>query len=520
MKLNHPYTVLGLSLASVLSLFTSHTTPVHARPLKIASTSSVSPSIVPYTIIPSLSRHSTAPSASPVHTKHTKAAVVPAEQGFKKLQKPAPKNPSRGTPRKNSNPKTLAESSISSPTTPTPTSTSSAVPAPTELPLLLLPDSNSVWQAGSVQQVQWSKKYTKRLPKDTTVDIVLADAKTNKQIYSLKRYVPYRKGAAQVWVPSKLPDGISYVLVLELFHGRSPKLIAINSTILGSHLSSMPSPSPTATATTTTTTTITTTTERSDGGSDGITESKSAKALPSIVRRSEINIARRRRRDTGNSLSLTPSVPNTHASHDTNDHEYFHEDKGAQLLDFRIPGVIQPIEMEHNFGVHKRVFSQTPYMLRWIVPARVTELLSYTEKRLKLMADKTIDLSQFRAFEENRTTYLAKMLVELVDDHAQETISVLSRNVPAETRFLITQIHERVPQAFYRLRVQMVVVEVQGGDGGEAAEQERLVQDSGSSKVRPSHGDYMEGWDFPSGCRIIDRYETITRRFQISKGAL
>ncbi|KAF9939327.1 hypothetical protein BGZ67_009630 [Mortierella alpina] len=428
---------------------------------------------------------------------NTKAAVAPAEQGFKKRQKTSPTIPSGGTPRKNSNPRTLAKSSVSSPTIPTPTFTSSAAAAPTELPLLLLPDSNSVWQAGSVQQVQWSKKYTKQFPKDTTVDIVLADAKTNKQIYSLKRYVPYRKGAAQVWVPSKLPDGVSYVLVLELFHGRGPKPIAINSTILGS----MPSPSPTATATTT------------EGSSNSMKESKTAKALPSIVRRSEINIARRRRRDTRHSLSLTPSVPSTHVSHAANDMEYFHEDKGAQLLDLRIPGVIQPIEIEHNFGVHKQVFSQTPYMLRWIVPARVTELLSYTEKRLKLMADKTIDWGQYRAFEENRTTYLAKMLVELVDDHAQETISVLSRNVPAETRFLITQIHERVPQAFYRLRIQMVVVEVQG-DG------DVTQQDPTSSKVRPSHGDYMEGWDFPNGCKIIDRYETITRRFQISTGAL
>ncbi|KAF9570467.1 hypothetical protein EC968_001803 [Mortierella alpina] len=461
-----------------------------------------------------LSRHSTTPSASAALTTRTKAAVAPAGQGFEKRQKSSTKNPSRGTPRKNSNPRTLAKSSVSSPTTPTPSSTSStssAAPTPTELPLLLLPDPNSVWQAGSVQQVQWSKKYTRQFPKDTTVDIVLADANTNKQIYSLKRYVPYRKGAAQVWVPSKLPDGVSYVLVLELFHGRGPKPIAINSTILGSHLSSLPSPAPTAT---------TTALERNSSSVHSSTESKSAKALPSIVRRSEINIARRRRRDTRHSLSLTPSVPSTHASHDINDNEYFHEDKGTQLLDLRIPGVIQPIEIEHNFGVHKHVFSQTPYMLRWIVPARVMELLSYTEKRLKLMADKTIDLSQYRALEENRATYLAKMLVELVDDHAQETISVLSRNVPAETRFLITQIHERVPQAFYRLRIQMVVVEVQGGGG--VAQQERMAKDSAlsSSKVRPSHGDYMEGWDFPSGCKIIDRYETITRRFQISTGAL
>ncbi|KAF9277595.1 hypothetical protein BGZ68_009183 [Mortierella alpina] len=507
MKFNHPFTVLGFSLASVLSILSSHPTQVYARPLNVSPTSTATPSILPYSVTPS--RQSTTTSTSPAHTRHTKAAVAPAEQGFEKRRKSSPKNPSRRKPRKNSNPGTLAKSSISSPTPPTPTSISPAAPAPTELPLLLLPDSNSVWQAGSVQQVQWSKKYTKQFPKDTTVDIVLADAKTNKQIYSLKRYVPYRKGAAQVWVPSKLPDGVSYVLVLELFHGRGPKPVAINSTIMASHLSSLPSPSPTATAATI---------DRSSGDSR-ITESKSAKAAsPSIVRRSEINIARRRRRDARNSLSLTPSAPRIYTSHDANDNEYFHEDKGAQLLDLRFPGVIQPIEIEHNFGVHQHVFSQTPYMLRWIVPARVMELLSYTEKRLKLMADKTIDLSQHRAFEENRTTYLAKMLVELVDDHAQETISVLSRNVPAETRFLITQIHERVPQAFYRLRIQMVVVEVPGG--GDVAQQESLVQGSSSSKVRPSHGDYMEGWDFPSGCKIIDRYETITRRFQISTGAL
>ncbi|KAF9956082.1 hypothetical protein BGZ72_003061 [Mortierella alpina] len=510
MKFNHPFTVLGLSLASVLSIFSSHLTLVHARPLNISPTLTTSPPILPYGITPS--QHSTTPSASRAHTKHTKAAEAPAKQGFKKRQKSSPKNPSTGIPRKNSNPSTLAEFSISPPTTPTPASTSPAVPTATELPLLLLPDSNSVWQAGSVQQVQWSKKYTKQFPKDTTIDIVLTDAKTNKKIHSLKRYVPYRKGAAQVWVPSKLPDGVSYVLVLELFHGRGPKPIAFNSTILGSNLSSKSSPSPTATAKES---------ERSSsssGSASSSTESKSVKAPPSIVRRSEINIARRRRRDARNSLSLTPSTPSIHASLEANDIGYFHEDKGVQLLDLRIPGVIQPIEIEHNFGVHKHVFSQTPYMLRWIVPARVMELLNYSEKRLKLMADKTIDLSQYRAFEENRAIYLAKMLVELVDDHALETISVLSRNVPAETRFLITQIHERVPQAYYRLRIQMVVVEVQGG--GDVAQQERLVQDSASSKVRPSHGDYMEGWDFPTGCKIIDRYETITRRFQISTGAL
>ncbi|KAG0213539.1 hypothetical protein BGX28_004175 [Mortierella sp. GBA30] len=310
-------------------------------------------------------------------------------------------------------------------------------------------------------------------------------------------------------------------------------MLGSNSSSLFSSSSSTSTQSSTTTTTTTATTTTTTTKITTMSTPvEGVEEespklnNKGSRAFPSIVRRSEINIARRRRRqDTGDRapFSSTPSSTSdsiTHvAPHNVNDDTYFQEGKGPQLMDLRFPGVIQPIEIEHTFGVYNTVYSQTPYTLKWIVPARTAELLEYTENRLRLMADKSIDWALHGSLKENHKTFLAKMLVELVMDHTLEPVSVLSRNVPAETKFLITQIHERVPNAFYRLKIQMVVVEVQE----DSTAQDQLRRDQASppfSATRPSHGDYMEGWDFPSGGKIIDRYESITRRFWVSSGAL
>ncbi|KAG0377580.1 hypothetical protein BGX24_005855 [Mortierella sp. AD032] len=430
-------------------------------------------------------------------------------------------------------------------------------------PLLIIPPPRSVWQAGSVQLVKWSKTYARRLPKDTTVDIILADAKTNKKIVSLKRFIPFRKGSAQVWVPSKIPDNedasASYVLVLDLFHGKSQQPITVDSSKVaaaaGASLSSEPAHSllETHPASTATTTTIASTQSNDANAETGggvarattpeaITPAtgpgaSSKKSLPSILRRSDINIYKRaispsssmtttttttssgtttereNRRIAASAASAradTLSQPYTNHQHnDENDNDYINRETPA-FYDFdnylrqEYPNVIQPIELEHSFGVHQKVYSRAPYTLEWKLPTRAAELLDYTSTRLRLLANKDIDWSQYQHIRDNTITYQAKILVELVHDAGMKSVAVLARNVPAETKFQYLQIQEHVEPAFYRLRVQMLVVEVAGGAVNDEKDEDPI----------------LHGWDFANGAKIIDRYESITRKFWVSAGAL
>ncbi|KAF8932739.1 hypothetical protein EDD21DRAFT_385378 [Dissophora ornata] len=478
MKLTRSAILLSLSLVVSLTLLSTPST-THALPTSLSSSA---PKNQPK---PALSTTSS-PSKSTSKKKNKKPTNSPL---VKKRQPSSPSSPSK---------------SSSSPSEPDP-------------PLLLLPDPNSVWHAGSVERVRWSKKYAKRLPKDTTVDIILVDSKTNKKIHSLKRFIPFQKGSAQVWVPSKLPEDASYMLVLELYDGRSQKPATVQ--VKTSFLSTTPK-----TLSTTTTTTSPTTTKANAIQDTTTSNSKNGKSIPSILRRSDINIARRARKVTrGSAVAAEAASEGNTVAQDINHDDYYKGHRENQPLEFssdefreEYPNVVQPIELEHTFGLHQKVYTMAPYTLEWKVPARVAELLEYTQTRLRLMMDKNIDMSLYHSLRDNNRTFVAKMLVELVEDDTLELVSVLVRNVPAETKFQYLQIRERVPQAFYRLRVQMVVVEIQGTNGSSALDR----SDALGSKGRVSHGEYMEGWDFPSGGRVIDRYESITRRFWVAEGAL
>lgn len=128
-----------------------------------------------------------------------------------------------------------------------------------------------------------------------------------------------------------------------------------------------------------------------------------------------------------------------------------------------------------------------------------------------------------------------------------EVVAVLAKDVPAETMFQYLSIQDRVPSAFYRLRVQMVVVQVNldpdtiksailqqhqssplllGSSSSSSSSTDNNAKDSAESgawlsslldvgKVKP-----MEGWEFPAGGVVIDRYEAVTRRFFVALGAL
>ncbi|KAF9950770.1 hypothetical protein BGZ72_007628 [Mortierella alpina] len=403
-------------------------------------------------------------------------------------------------------------------------------------PLLLLPDSRSVWHTGSYQTVQWSRKYARNLPKDTTVDIVLVDANTNRKILSLKRFIPFRKGAAQVWVPVKMPEDVSFVLVLELYRGRSQE--QVTTTVSA------------ASATSSSSYQGETAPKGGLGGQDassgaaGAAASSSTKpssdVFSTVVRRSDINISSASRkvardishpgnnnhnhnhnnngenRDSGGMAATDDSDPH----HDINDNDYYNNPLEERPYEFQpeenreeFPNTVRPLELEHTFGLHQKVYTMTPYTLEWRVPSPVQEILDYAEKRLKLMADKSIDRSKYS------TTFQAKIMVELVKDQTLETVSVLARNVPAETRFQYLSIQDKVSQAFYRLRVQMVVVQIKLGPSALASE----ISVGGAAAGylgTGKQGKAMEGWEFPEGGEVIDRYEAITRRFWVSQGAL
>ncbi|KAF9311855.1 hypothetical protein BG003_006900 [Podila horticola] len=346
-----------------------------------------------------------------------------------------------------------------------------AVPAPHSL------HAQSIWQAGSLQLVKWSRKYAKRLPNDTTVDIVLMDSRTNRKVHSLKRFVPYAKGSALVYVPDKIQQDVTLGLTLELYHGKGQQPIASSV--------------------------IATATGTPHQEEDGARSS----ALTSLMRRSEIHIAQ----DAKGPFSET-TIQHDRKRDDENDEPGNNKlRRGDSLVVLpremreEYPNTLPPLELDHSFGVHQKVYTMAPYTLAWKVPARVQELLEYTENQHLLNSFNRLD-SQSPI----PTTFLARLKVELVKDQTLEPVSILARNVPVETKFQYLQIHDRVPQDFYRLRVQMVVVQVKG------------LYDMSQEPSLSSNGrdGSSEGWDLPADAQVIDRYESITRRFWVTVGAL
>ncbi|KAF9380295.1 hypothetical protein CPC16_010379 [Podila verticillata] len=345
-------------------------------------------------------------------------------------------------------------------------------------PLLLLPDANSVWQAGSSQRVAWSrKKYSRAMPADTTVDIILVDANTNQKLFSLKRFVPFSRGAAQVLVPHVVPEGVSFVLVLELYHGRSQEQVGSTAPV----------------------------------------------SNRSIVRRSDVNISsgpsRKYARDGMINSPYGSRSPNDQSSgsYDLYENDYYSPASSDRPLDFlpdemrqEYPNVRQPLELEHTFGLHQKVYTLTPYTLEWKLPPRVVELLEYSRT---LAALRKTAAASSRVSRLPSTVYMSKLVVELVKDQSLEPAGLLAKDIPAETMFLYLRIQDRVPQDFYRLRVRMVVVEYSLSPSG-AARADGANADGGVQ------GTKIEGATFPSGGKVVDRFEAITRRFWVTAGAI
>ncbi|GJJ77907.1 hypothetical protein EMPS_10266 [Entomortierella parvispora] len=448
-------------------------------------------------------------------------------------------------------------------------------------PLLLLPDSHSTWQAGTFQTVQWSKQYAKSLPKDTTVDIVLVEAETNKKMFSLKRFIPVLRGSAQVWVPVEVPEDVSVVLVLELYHGRSQEQV---STALSSSASALSSSSSSSSSSFPS--------ENSDGSGPEAGPLRPSSSTPTIVRKSDINISPRRRRaisaETRLRASTDPSTQNrdlnsrqppplnnkntnveleaggaadesslrkltpSGSHHDMNDNDYYLGSAEERQFEFlpdelrqEYPSTVKPLELDHSFGLRQRVYTMTPYTLEWRTPERVQELLDYSARIQKALG-RYIQRRPLNPVPPPsllpKALFLSKVMVELVKDQTMEVVAVLAKDVPAETMFQYLSVQDRVPSAFYRLRVQMVVVQVhldpetiksailqqqrppplQLGSGrplntnakdSESGAWLSSLLDVG--KVKP-----MEGWEFPEGGEVIDRYEAVTRKFYVAPGAL
>lgn len=441
-------------------------------------------------------------------------------------------------------------------------------------PLLILPDSHSVWQTGSYQTVRWNRKYTNSLPADTTVDIVLIDSKTNKKVTSLKRFVPFKKGGSQVWVPTNIPEGASFVLVLELYRGRSQE--SVTSTASASSLSSSNdsaaapakagspyryhkggqeqqggNPSDAAAST-----------GSGNSNSGGSVSSQgqqptaaaaattTADVLSRIVRRSDINIApaaskRDITRYPPGSYSNSNSNPNSYdnvnnngrtsnppsksatgSHHDINHDDFYTGASQERSMEFlpdelrqEYPNTLRPLTLEHTFGLHQKVYTLTPYTLEWKIPERVMELLEYTRQAQTLFNS----ISKGNAYSQAsasalypKSTFQAKVLVEIIKDETTESVSVLAKDVPAETMFQYLSIQDRLPPAFYRLRVQMAVVQVRTDFSALTSNNNVPTATVGGSAGKSA----MEGWEFPEGGEVIDRYEAITRRFWISQGAL
>ncbi|KAG0368636.1 hypothetical protein BGX24_002740 [Mortierella sp. AD032] len=417
---------------------------------------------------------------------------------------------------------------------------SSKATAKKNTPLLLLPDSRSVWQTGTYQTVRWNRKYTKKLPADTTVDIVLIDSTTNRKVSSLKRFVPFRKGGSQVWVPTNIPEGTSFVLVLELYRGRSQEQVTSSASAPAgsspySHHESSDTPPAGSSS--------------SSNGSGSVSSSAqqqpttTADVLSRIVRRSDINIAAgTKKRDIpryppGSSNSNSNNNNNGRVSkstgthHDINHDDFYAGPSQERSMEFlpdelrqEYPNTVRPLILEHTFGLHQKVYTLTPYTLEWKIPERVAELLEYTRQAQELFNTyaKAAPYSppQVRARAGAllpKSTFLSKVLVEIIKDQNMESVSVLAKDVPAETMFQYLSIQDRLPPAFYRLRVLMVVVQVQTDVNALPSSSASVPGAASSSSPSKSA---MEGWEFPEGGVVIDRYEAITRRFWVTQGAL
>jgi hypothetical protein len=406
--------------------------------------------------------------------------------------------------------------------------------------------------------VRWNRRYTKSLPADTTVDIVLIDSKTNKKVSSLKRFVPFKKGGSQVRVPTNIPEGTSFVLVLELYRGRSQE--SVTSTASSSSSSSSDD-SAAAPAKTGSPYRYHEGGQEQQGGrgggssnNDGSVSSQgqqptaaatttTADVLSRIVRRSDINIApAASKRDipryppgsyadpynnvNNNGRSSNPPSKTTTGSHHDINHDDFYtgasQERSMEFLPDELrqeyPNTLRPLTLEHTFGLHQKVYTLTPYTLEWKIPERVAELLEYTRQAQALFNS----ISKGSAYSQAsasalypKSTFLAKVLVEIIKDENTESVSVLAKDIPAETMFQYLSIQDRLPSAFYRLRVQMVVVQVRT-DFSTLASNNVPISTVGGSMGKPA----MEGWEFPEGGEVIDRYEAITRRFWVSQGAL
>ncbi|KAF9927210.1 hypothetical protein FBU30_003426 [Linnemannia zychae] len=414
-------------------------------------------------------------------------------------------------------------------------------------PLLLLPDSRSIWHTGTYQTVRWNRKYTKRLPLDTTVDVVLIDSKTNRKINSLKRFVPFKKGGCQVWVPTNLPESASFVLVLELYRGRSQEqVINTSASSSTSQDSSAKKPYHYREGQK----------QKSDGeslinkndnGSVSTPPATTTDVFSRIMRRSEVNIAASSKKrqvpqyppsspyagsnsnSYNNNHQPGSNPPSNHNNkvpsgthHDINHDDFYTGSIQERPMDFlpdelrqEYPNTVRPLVLEHTFGLHQKVYTLTPYTLAWKIPDRVGELLEYTRQAQALFntISKLNTVSQASAATwYPKSTFLAKVLVELVKDETMESVAIMAKDVPAETMFLYLSIQDRLPPAFYRLRVQMVVVQVR-------TDYNALVNGSPTTSS-PAAKAALEGWEFPEGGEVIDRHEAITRKFWVSQGAL
>ncbi|KAF9578322.1 hypothetical protein BGW38_005935, partial [Lunasporangiospora selenospora] len=376
--------------------------------------------------------HPVASVASEPRSKSSKVAPVSITQALPKLtkrldkrldkkqtSKKTPKRTSKKTSKKTNNSTTRSIKRAASPSStrasPRLSSKSSVHPLP-PLPknarLLLLPNPNSVWQAGTYQTVRWSKKYMAYLPADTTVDIILVNAKTNQKVVSLKRFVPFKAGAVQVLVPAKLSAIMNsgratlFVLVLELYHGRSQR--QITSTLSLDQYSQQQQQQR----------------ERRQPNTPNVKDSEKTERWSNMVRRSDINIAPTATSSSNGSRMVARDIDNaanrdsnpiqdskvvnsrgniiggqhhgiseqvhgrllargTHR--DLNNNDYYLGAVEERSLDFlpdemrqEYPSTVQALDLEHTFGLHQKVYRLTPYTLEWRMPARVTELLEYT----------------------------------------------------------------------------------------------------------------------------------------------
>lgn len=249
---------------------------------------------------------------------------------------------------------------------------------------------------------------------------------------------------------------------------------------------------------------------------------------------------------------IVPKSPQPGSHHDINDNDYYlgsAEERPFEFLPDELrqeyPTTVKPLELDHAFGLRQRVYTMTPYTLEWRIPERVEELLDYSarvQKALGRYIQKHPRNPVPPASLLPNALFLSKVMVELVKDTTMEVVAVMAKDIPAEAMFQYLSIQDRVPSAFYRLRVQMVVVKVNLNpdtiksailkqqqplplqlSSGSNTDNDAKGSESGAwlsslldaGKVKP-----MEGWEFPAGGEVIDRYEAITRKFYVALGAL